>query len=178
MQWPDGHALREKIKVPPVASAGPRSGQNPALSTHMTPPKPTPPRPEGPEHHRFKRDVVTRFLSRCQWCCGRLGVHARKRLTALTRRYSPSAARGLDVLTPIAQTGYFMAVSGYGFTGKGLGKAEPIKLKRLMPVTATLTLCAPVKGICRLTCPPGIRARTANTLVSADTECLTTDNDG
>ena len=160
MQWPDGHALREKIKVPPVASAGPPSGQNPALSTHLTPAKPTPPRPEGPEHPRFKRDVVTRFQSRCQWCCGKLGVHARKRLTALTRRYSPSAARGLDVLTPVAQTSYFMAVSGYGFAGKGLGKAEPVEPQRLTPVTATLTMCAPVKGICRLTCPPGIRTRT------------------
>ena len=102
MQRPHGLALRTKSKVPPVASAGPHSGQNPALDTYLTPAKPTPPRPEGPEHHRFKRDVVTRFLSRCQWCCGRLGVHARKRLTALTRRYSPSAASGLDGLTPTA----------------------------------------------------------------------------
>ena len=52
-----------------------------------------------------------------------------------------------------------MALSGYGFAGKGLGKAETIKPKRLTPVTATLTICAPVQGICRLTCPPGIRAR-------------------
>lgn len=155
MQWPHGHALREKIinthisynyfvrvvfyiigprtpiRVPPVASAGPRSGQNPALSTHLTPAKPTPPRPEGPEHPRFKRDVVTRFLSCCQSCCGRLGVHARKRLTALTRRYSPSAARGLDGLTPVAQKSYFMAVRGYGFAGKGLSKAEPVEPQRL-----------------------------------------------
>lgn len=161
MQWPDGHALREKIKVPPVASAGHRSGQNPAPSAHLTPAKATPPRPEGPEHHRFKRDVVTKFLSRCLWCCGTLRrVYARKRLAALTRRYSPSAAKGLGVLTPVAQTSYFMAVSGYGFAGKGLGKAEPVKQQRLTPVTATLTMCAPFKGICRLTCPPGIRTRT------------------
>lgn len=53
-----------------------------------------------------------------------------------------------------------MALSGYDFTGKGLGKSEPIKLKRLTPVTATLTICAPGLGICRLKCPPGIRTRT------------------
>lgn len=52
-----------------------------------------------------------------------------------------------------------MALSGYGFTGKGLGKAETIKPVRLTPVTATLTICAPGQGICRLTCPPGISTR-------------------
>src|SRR5690606_29769636 len=66
------------------------------------PAKATPPRPEGPEQPRFKRDVVTRNQSRCSLSRGKLTVHARKRLTALTRRYSPSAASGLDVLTPTA----------------------------------------------------------------------------
>ena len=102
MQWPHGRALRRKSKVPPVASAGPRSRQNPAPHTYLTPAKPTPPRPEGPEHHRFKKDVVTKNQSSCSLSRGKPAVHARKRLTALTRRYSPSAASGLDGLTPTA----------------------------------------------------------------------------
>ena len=102
MQRPHGLTLRTKSKVPPVASAGPLSGQNPAPHTYLTPAKPTPPRPKGPEPPRFKRDVVTRNQSRCSLSRGKLTVHARKRLTALTRRYSPSTASGLDGLTPTA----------------------------------------------------------------------------
>lgn len=49
-----------KSKLPPVASAGSRSGQNPTLCSHLTPAKPPPPRPKGPAQHRFTRDVVTR----------------------------------------------------------------------------------------------------------------------
>lgn len=52
-----------------------------------------------------------------------------------------------------------MALRGYGFAGKGVGKAETIKPMRLTPVTATPTISAQVQGICRLTCPPGIRTR-------------------
>lgn len=69
------------------------------------PVKPTPPRPAGPEHLRFKRDVVTRIWSCFRTDDGKFFVHARKRLTALTRRYSPTAASGLDGLTPTAQRG-------------------------------------------------------------------------
>ena len=102
MQRPHGRALRRKSKVPPVAHDGPRSGQNLPPSPGLTPAKPTPPRPEGPEHPRFKRDVVTSQSNSCRMSRGKLAVHARKRLTALTRRYSPSAAPGLDGLTPTA----------------------------------------------------------------------------
>lgn len=102
MQRPHGRALRRKSKVPPVASDGPHSGQNLTPSPGLTPAKPTPPRPGWPEHPRFKRDVVTRRQSCCSLSRGKLVVHARKRLTALTRRYSPSSASGLDVLTPTA----------------------------------------------------------------------------
>lgn len=126
MQRPHGRALRIKSKVPPVASAGPLSGHNPAPHTYLTPAKPTPPRPKGPEHPRFKRDVVTRNQSRRSLSRGKLTVHARKRLTALTRRYSPSAASGLDVLTPTAHISNRKALSGYGFAGKGMRLAEPI----------------------------------------------------
>lgn len=59
-------------------------------------------------------------------CRGNPFIHARKRLTALTRRYSPSAARGLDGLTPTAHIRNLKALNGYGFTGKGMGLAEPI----------------------------------------------------
>jgi hypothetical protein len=45
---------QKEIKVPPVASAGPRSRQNQAPHTYLTPAKPTPPRPGGPEHLALK----------------------------------------------------------------------------------------------------------------------------
>lgn len=52
-----------------------------------------------------------------------------------------------------------MALSRYGFAGNGVSKEEPVKPQRLTPVTATLFICAHVKMICRLACPPGIKTR-------------------
>ena len=48
-----------------------------------------------------------------------------------------------------------MALSGYGFAGKGLGKAEPVKSKRLTPVTATLTILCSGSGYLSPDIPSG-----------------------
>lgn len=57
--WP---RAQKKIKSTSRRKRRAPSDQNLTQCTHQTPAKPTPPRPEGPEHLRFKRDVVTRFF--------------------------------------------------------------------------------------------------------------------
>ncbi len=65
------------------------SGQNLTTSKPLTPAKATPPRPKGPEHPRFKKDVVTSIYVASEKAASGVVPYPRKRASALTRSTTP-----------------------------------------------------------------------------------------